>query len=109
MVSAAENYSSVFAKKTEKIFQRPYHPYTEALLSAIPKRESKGHRKRAILSGDIPSPVNPPPGCVFHTRCKYAQEMCKQEVPQLRVVEGEADTQVACHFADELNLTPYMV
>lgn len=90
------------------IFARPTHPYTEALLNAIPKRERGGHRKRAVLHGDIPSPINPPSGCVFHTRCKYVQDVCKRDVPPLRLLASDASTQVACHFADELSLMPYL-
>jgi oligopeptide/dipeptide ABC transporter ATP-binding protein len=92
---------------TPKIFSRPTHPYTEALLNAIPKRGSHGHRRRIVLAGDIPSPVNPPPGCVFHTRCKYAQDLCKVEIPPLRHLARDGETQVACHFADELTLHPF--
>ncbi len=64
---------------TRLIFARPAHPYTEALLNSIPKRVRGGHRKRFVLTGDIPSPVNPPSGCVFHTRCQYAQHICHVE------------------------------
>jgi oligopeptide/dipeptide ABC transporter ATP-binding protein len=91
-----------------KIFTRPSHPYTEALLNAIPKREKGGHRKRTILQGDIPSPVNPPSGCVFHTRCKYVEDICKREIPPLRPLLSDPTTQVACHFADTLSLKPYL-
>ena len=93
---------------TAKIFSRPSHPYTEALLNAIPKRSRHGHRRRSVLAGDIPSPVNPPSGCVFHTRCKYVEARCKAEVPPLRPLPGDADTQVACHFAEELALQPFL-
>src|SRR5690606_6865565 len=85
---------------TPKIFARPTHPYTEALLNAIPQRGAHGHRKRIVLKGDIPSPVNPPPGCVFHTRCKYVEDRCKKEIPPLRPLKNDPETQVACHFAD---------
>lgn len=93
---------------TQKIYARPTHPYTEALLNAIPKRNKHGHRKRYVLQGDIPSPVNPPSGCVFHTRCKYVQDICKREVPPLRPLPGDPETQVSCHFAEELQLQPYL-
>lgn len=93
---------------TDKIFNRPTHPYTEALLNAIPRRGAHGHRERGLLHGDIPSPVNPPPGCAFHPRCKYAEERCKRETPALRRrLAGDPDTQVACHFADTLDLEPF--
>lgn len=92
---------------THKIYERPMHPYTEALLNAIPKRDSHGHRKRFVLTGDIPSPVNPPSGCVFHTRCQYAKDICKTEVPPLRPLPDDPETNVACHLSDELQLQPY--
>ena len=92
---------------TRKIFERPSHPYTEALLNSIPKRVRGGHRKRFVLSGDIPSPVNPPSGCVFHTRCQYAQALCKVETPKLRPLAQDPTTQVACHLVEELDLQPY--
>jgi oligopeptide/dipeptide ABC transporter ATP-binding protein len=98
----------VESAQTGKIFNRPTHPYTEALLSAIPKRTRHGHRKRGVLYGDIPSPVNPPSGCVFHTRCKYVAARCKTEIPPLRALASDPDTEVACHFADELELEPYL-
>ena len=94
--------------QTDKLFSRPKHPYTEALLNAIPKRNKQGHRKRYILKGDIPSPVNPPSGCVFHTRCKYVADICKQEVPSLKPLASDPKTEVACHFVDDLTLEPYL-
>jgi len=82
---------------SEELFQRPRHPYTQALLSAIPKLgRSANHEK---LSGDVPSPINLPSGCVFHTRCRYANERCAREIPQL--VEVESGTRVACHAVSE--------
>lgn len=92
---------------TRKIFERPAHPYTEALLNSIPKRVRGGHRKRFVLTGDIPSPVNPPSGCVFHTRCQYAKDICKIETPPLRPLPKDPETSVACHLVDELTLSPY--
>ena len=93
---------------TKKIYTRPLHPYTEALLNSIPKRNKQGHRKRRVLSGDIPSPVNPPSGCVFHTRCPYVKDICKTEIPELRPLPDDPDSQVACHLTDELDLQPYL-
>lgn len=84
----------------EKIFEEPMHPYTQALLSAIPKPDPRTKRKRILLEGDIPSPANPPSGCKFHTRCPYAQERCSEEVPEWRDLGGEHF--VACHFAEEI-------
>ena len=92
---------------TKKIFERPTHPYTEALLNSIPKRVRGGHRKRFVLTGDIPSPVNPPSGCVFHTRCQYAKDICKTETPLLQPLPNDPETSVACHLLDELTLQPY--
>ena len=92
---------------TKRIFERPTHPYTEALLNSIPKRVRGGHRKRFVLTGDIPSPVNPPSGCVFHTRCQYAEEICRTETPLLRALPDDPETSVACHLAEEVTLQPY--
>ena len=81
-------------KKT--IFTKPRHPYTEALLSAVPVPDPAIKRKKVVLQGDVPSPVRPPPGCHFHTRCPIAEARCKQESPKLRDV-GEGQL-VACHL-----------
>jgi peptide/nickel transport system ATP-binding protein len=86
----------------EQMYRDPKHPYTEALLSAIPKNSPRQHKQRIVLPGDVPNPANPPPGCAFHTRCRYAQDICKVETPPLRVV-GDGHV-AACHFADELQL-----
>ena len=77
----------------------PLHPYTEALLSAVPiPKSSARRRKRVILTGDVPSPINPPPGCHFHTRCPYAMARCRVESPALReVLPGHL---AACHLHD---------
>lgn len=93
----------------DMIFSRPTHPYTEALLFAIPRRGAGGHRRRRVLEGDIPSPVNPPSGCVFHTRCKYVVDRCRSELPPLRPLASDPDTSVACHLADELELQPWQM
>jgi oligopeptide/dipeptide ABC transporter ATP-binding protein len=84
-------------KKT--LFEMPLHPYTEALLSAVPiPRSSARGRKRVILTGDVPSPINPPPGCHFHTRCPYAMPRCRVDVPALReVTPGHL---ASCHLHD---------
>ncbi len=84
--------------KTEAIFARPQHPYTSALLSAVPVPDPRVERKRIILTGDVPSPVNPPPGCRFHTRCPYAFDRCRTEVPpMLEVAPGHF---AACHLRE---------
>ncbi len=81
--------------QTENIFSSPMHPYTEALLSAIPTADENVKRELVVLEGDIPSPVSPPPGCKFHTRCKYVTDICKHVVPEL--VEVMPNHFVACH------------
>lgn len=84
----------------EELFSNPMHPYTQALLSAIPLPDPKVKRKRILLQGDIPSPANPPSGCKFHTRCLYKKDRCEVEVPQWRDLGGEHF--VSCHFAEEI-------
>mgnify|MGYP001771462458 CR=1 FL=1 len=80
----------------EAIYEKRRHPYTKALLSAIPDvRKEEGH-ERILLTGDIPSPVNPPSGCPFHPRCSYCMDICRKEKPRLRSLED--GTQVACHL-----------
>ncbi|GMA49963.1 ABC transporter ATP-binding protein [Alicyclobacillus contaminans] len=81
---------------TDELFKHPLHPYTAALLSAIPRAEIGRKRERIVLQGDVPSPANPPSGCRFHTRCPFAKERCKTEEPPLRRVTD--DRLVACHF-----------
>ncbi|MEA1975040.1 MAG: dipeptide ABC transporter ATP-binding protein [Bacillota bacterium] len=77
------------------LYDNPTHPYTQALLSAIPKPDPKANKNQILLKGDIPSPTNPPSGCKFHTRCMYATEICKKEIPKLRKVNETHS--VTCH------------
>ena len=81
---------------TDELFKRPSHPYTEALLSAVPIPDPTKQRKQIVLGGDVPSPINRPSGCHFHTRCIYAQARCKVEEPVLE--EISPGHFVACHF-----------
>jgi oligopeptide transport system ATP-binding protein len=86
----------------QALFSSPRHPYTQALLSAIPLPEPGARRVQALLTGDVPSPVNPPSGCHFHTRCPHAQALCASIAPALEEHEGQA---VACHFWREIAST----
>lgn len=81
---------------TQELFDNTMHPYTEALLSAIPVVDEEDKRERILLEGDIPSPVSPPSGCKFHTRCRYCQQKCKEEVPEW--IDVGNNHYVACHF-----------
>jgi oligopeptide/dipeptide ABC transporter ATP-binding protein len=84
----------------EALFAAPRHPYTQALLSAIPRPEPDAPRDRLVIGGDVPSPLHPPPGCHFHTRCPHAQPVCAQQVPLLEATpDGHA---AACHFWRDL-------
>ncbi|GJD49021.1 Glutathione import ATP-binding protein GsiA [Methylobacterium crusticola] len=81
-----------------RVFAAPKHPYTQALLSAVPVPEPGAARDRIVLKGDVPSPIDPPPGCRFHTRCPYAFARCRTEVPRLRRLSPEQEA--ACHLHD---------
>lgn len=85
---------------SESLYREPLHPYTQALLSAVPIPDPTHHREQILLEGDIPSPSNPPVGCSFHTRCPYATDICKFTVPIFRKVKpGHA---VACHLYNDV-------
>ncbi len=92
--------------ETTALFAQPKHPYTEALLSAVPKPDPTMRSKRIVLEGDVADPANPPRGCYFHPRCRYAEDRCKTETPALRAVGqvGNLSHFAACHRAEELNL-----
>lgn len=90
---------------SKNLYARPAHPYTQALIEAIPIPELGARKERQILGGDVPSPINPPTGCYFHPRCPKATERCQREAPQLRNISrniGQSDSQhlVSCHYAE---------
>jgi oligopeptide/dipeptide ABC transporter ATP-binding protein len=91
-------YLGKIVEYTDKqtLFTNPLHPYTEALLAAVPVPTPRVKRTKHLLQGDVPSPINPPPGCTFHTRCPYAEARCKVDVPALR--EVNPGHRVACHL-----------
>ncbi len=87
----------------ERIFARPLHPYTQALLASVPALDGAARPARIVLKGELPSPLNPPPGCVFSTRCPHVEGRCRAERPAPRVQDGR---QVACHFAERFLAPP---
>jgi peptide/nickel transport system ATP-binding protein/oligopeptide transport system ATP-binding protein len=93
-------YLGKIVELTDKksLFREPQHPYTEALLSAVPVPDPRARKKRIILQGDVPSPITPPPGCRFHTRCPYAEARCRREEPVMK--EVRPGHLVACHLRD---------
>ncbi|MBV8681188.1 MAG: ABC transporter ATP-binding protein [Aquitalea sp.] len=84
----------------EKIYSRPLHPYTQALLSATPSIHPEDRRIKIKIQGELPSPLNPPSGCAFHKRCPFADARCQQEVPELRALD---ERMIACHHAENIN------
>ncbi len=89
---------------TTDLFRNPKHPYTEALLSSVPKPDPRlrRHKNRIVLEGDVADPANPPSGCYFHPRCRYVEDRCRTETPELRELGN--GRQAACHFAEDLTL-----
>jgi peptide/nickel transport system ATP-binding protein len=87
---------------SDELYENPRHPYTEALLSSVPTTDPEHKSKRIVLEGDVPSPANPPSGCKFHPRCRYAKDICSQQKPEWQ--EISPDHWAACHLTDELQL-----
>ena len=86
----------------EELYKKPVHPYTQALLSAIPVADIDHQKERILLEGDVPSPINIPSGCRFHTRCQHCQQICKEQEPELKTyIENGKEHMVACHFSDK--------
>ena len=90
--------------KSEALFLDPKHPYTEALMSAVPVPDPEYKVEQILLEGDVPSPLDPPSGCYFHPRCRYAEQICAKEAPVYRDIGDEHFT--ACHFGESLRLQP---
>ncbi len=91
----------------DSIYSNPRHPYTEALLQAIPVADPRSKAIRLPLEGTVPNPANPPTGCNFNTRCPYVKDKCSREEPQLFELEKNSDHYVSCHYAQKLNLSGY--
>ena len=97
----------VESAETEELYMNPQHPYTEALMSAVPKPDPRARSKRIVLTGEVADPANPPSGCYFHPRCRYARDICRIEEPQLREIHNGHSVRehfVSCHLAEELAL-----
>lgn len=92
----------VESAETQELYTHPLHPYTEALTSAVPRPDPRAKKQRIILRGEVASPANPPSGCYFHPRCRFAEERCSTETPELR--EIRPGHMAACHFAGQLDL-----
>jgi peptide/nickel transport system ATP-binding protein len=86
---------------SEQLYNKPIHPYTQALLSSIPVPDPQIKKKHDVLTGEVPSPINPPDGCHFHARCPYAQEKCRVERPELKSVKDNPNWLVSCHLMDD--------
>ncbi len=94
--------------ETDALYVTPKHPYTEALMAAVPRPDPRARKERKVLEGEVANPANPPPGCYFHPRCPYSQAICEQEEPPFRDLGNDLGSAsghwVACHFAEELEL-----
>ena len=90
----------------DELFSRPKHPYTEALLRAIPKMDPHKRGRHGTLRGEVPDPAEPPSGCHFHPRCPYAKEICREQRPELTASSNRVDHRVACHLWKDLDLEP---
>jgi peptide/nickel transport system ATP-binding protein len=90
---------------TRVLFGQPRHPYTRMLLDAVPDLELEG-KSRTAVAGEVPNPLEPPPGCTFHPRCPLADDRCRREIPVLKGVVGDAAAQIACHAVEEGRLPP---
>ncbi len=84
----------------DNIYEKPLHPYTKALISAIPIPDPFHESNRIVLQGNVPSPISPPRGCHFHPRCPYAEDICQREYPQLEEIQGSQGHKVACHLKE---------
>jgi oligopeptide/dipeptide ABC transporter ATP-binding protein len=91
---------------TADLYGAARHPYTQALLASVPIPDPRKRGEREPLEGDVPSPRNPPPGCVFHTRCPHAKVICTQQVPELLPLPDKAEHKVACHLVHSGELPP---
>lgn len=87
---------------SETLYADPRHPYTQALLMAVPEPDPNKRMERAVLPGEVPSPVNPPQGCVFSPRCPFATDQCRQVRPELRPLPNDSNHLVACHYAEQM-------
>jgi oligopeptide/dipeptide ABC transporter ATP-binding protein len=92
---------------TEELFNHIRHPYAKALIAAVPAPDPRTKADKIVLPGEVPSPINPPSGCRFHPRCKYAEPRCRQESPQLEGISS--NHWVACHRYDEIASEPHVV
>ena len=92
---------------SEETYQTPHHPYTEALMGSIPVGDPRSDKARIPLEGDVPDPSDPPSGCNFHTRCRYAEDKCSREEPEMEPLKDDSEHFVSCHYADKLDLSGY--